>query len=171
MVALRTQMATGPPVLRRHVPGNDTRSGVSDAPPGRQMAMALFAWSDDFSVGEPEIDRQHQTLFSLINNLHSAMLAGGGAEKANEVLASLVQYTNEHFSAEEELMRRVRYPELTLHKAVHDAFSRKVEGLLQRQRQGGKSLVTIEVMNMLKDWLTAHIKGIDHLYAPYIART
>jgi hemerythrin len=34
--------------------------------------MALFAWSETYSVGNPKIDAQHQQLFPLINALHAA---------------------------------------------------------------------------------------------------
>ena len=40
--------------------------------------MALFAWSDEYAVGVPEIDRQHQQLFTYAGQLHSAMIAGQG---------------------------------------------------------------------------------------------
>ena len=30
-----------------------------------------FAWRDEFSIGVPEIDRDHQQLFNIINKLYT----------------------------------------------------------------------------------------------------
>jgi len=40
--------------------------------------MALFDWNDQLSVGVAEIDKQHQELVKLINDLHEAMREGAG---------------------------------------------------------------------------------------------
>lgn len=129
--------------------------------------MSLFVWSNQYSVGIPGIDEQHRRLFSLINDLHDAMLAGQGTEQLSAVLQELVNYTRVHFADEEEMMRRHRYPAYAAHKAVHDAFAKRAEALLLKQR-GGKSHMTLEVMTALKDWLVLHIKGSDQLYTTVI---
>jgi hemerythrin len=132
--------------------------------------MAWFTWSDDYSVHVQDIDRQHQGLFYVLNELHKAMLAGEGAERLTAVLSSLVTYVRDHFSAEETLMLQASYPEYDAHKAEHHEFARRVSELLDKQRRGSKSQVTIEVLQMLRDWLTTHIKGTDQKYAPYVAK-
>ena len=40
--------------------------------------MAFFEWDDSFSVGVAELNRQHQRLIDLINELYEAMQQGQG---------------------------------------------------------------------------------------------
>ena len=63
--------------------------------------MALITWNEQYSVNVSEMDIQHQRLFELINQLHSAMLAGKGNETMDGILHGLKEYTITHFSAEE----------------------------------------------------------------------
>ena len=55
--------------------------------------MALFAWSDDLSVGNSFIDGDHKKLITMINNFHDAMEQGRGNDVVGKVLNNLVIYT------------------------------------------------------------------------------
>ena len=35
--------------------------------------MALIAWRDDFSTGDPAVDFEHRELIDLINELHETL--------------------------------------------------------------------------------------------------
>ena len=88
--------------------------------------MALFSWSDKYSVDVPSIDKQHKKLFDMLNELHDAMSTGNGSQLAPAILKRLVAYTQEHFVAEEAMMKQARYPDLASHKAEHDKLSSEV---------------------------------------------
>ena len=66
----------------------------------------MFAWKDSYSIGVQEIDAQHRRLFSLADELHSAMNAGKGKVVLEQVLQNLITYTKSHFAGEERLMQR-----------------------------------------------------------------
>lgn len=137
------------------------RSGLkADDPKG------LIQWADDLSVNIREIDEQHLRLINLINELQSAMASGKGKEAISEVLRELKEYTVFHFSHEEAMFEEHKYPGLLNHEAAHRKF---VETVLEFEEQvnSGKTAVTMEVMNFLKDWLVKHIKGIDQKYSPF----
>ena len=64
-------------------------------------------------------------------------------------------------------MQANQYPDFANHKTEHERFTRTVldcQGKFQRNEIG----LTIEVMDLLKDWLTKHIMGVDKKYAPYL---
>ncbi|MCA9557536.1 MAG: hemerythrin domain-containing protein, partial [Myxococcales bacterium] len=65
--------------------------------------MALFEWSDDYSVKVPSIDAQHKQLVGLLNELHDGMFSGAGMAHLESVLGGLIEYTAHHFAHEEEL--------------------------------------------------------------------
>ena len=125
--------------------------------------MSIMTWSASNSVKVAEIDDQHKKLFVLVNDVHTAMLAGKGKEIMADVLKKLIDYTAYHFGAEEKYMVKFNYPEYKQHKAEHDTFVHKALSL-QKDFQAGKLNLTLEVMNFLKDWVTKHIDGTDKKY-------
>jgi hemerythrin len=129
--------------------------------------MALMTWTPGLSVGVPPMDAQHQRLIALVNKLHEAMSKGVGKQMLGTVLDELVAYTRQHFSAEELLMTRHGYPDVAAHVAEHRKLVATVQKLQSDLTSG--TLLTIEVMEFLKQWLSGHILGVDSKYGPYLA--
>jgi len=129
--------------------------------------MALITWSNDLSVSIKKFDEEHKKLITMINDLHMAMGSGNGKDVLGPVLARLVDYTKTHFAAEEELMQKHGYPGYVSHKALHDGLTRQVIDL-QNKFGEGKVLITVQVMNFLKDWLSSHIINTDKKYSHYL---
>lgn len=128
--------------------------------------MALITWSDSLSVKVRQFDDQHKKLVDLVNQLHDGMKAGKGAQVMGDILKSLISYTQTHFAAEERLMKTHNYPDFEAHKKEHNNLVMQVLDL-QKQLQSGKPVLTQNVMNFLRDWLTKHIQGDDRKYGPF----
>jgi hemerythrin len=129
--------------------------------------MSLFVWDASYSVDISEIDRQHQKLFTLFNELYDAMQQGCGNEVIGNVLASVVDYTAYHFAHEEELFRRHGYPDETAHRAEHAKLTEQARTLEQRLLSGHRE-VTMVTLKFLCDWLANHIMGADQKFAPFL---
>jgi hemerythrin len=129
--------------------------------------MALVKWDPSYSVKVIRCDEDHKKLFSLINSLHDAMLAGKGAEKVQAVVKELRDYTKFHFSAEEAMLEKTKYPVLSSHRAQHQDFVKRVEQF-QQDLATGKGGNPISVLEFLKDWLTKHIKQTDQKYSAHL---
>jgi len=127
----------------------------------------MFEWNNRYSVQIGSIDAQHQTLFRLAEELHTAMSAGRGKSALSRILDRLVQYTTVHFAHEERLMRLHDYPDFAAHKAQHEELTQKVQQF-QAEFNAGKTTITVQLMIFLKDWLTGHIAGSDQKYAPLL---
>ncbi|MBE3576932.1 MAG: hemerythrin family protein [Limnochordales bacterium] len=138
--------------------GASTRGGLGSVP--------LVTWDETYSVHVDTLDRQHQKLFDLINELHSAMASGRGREVVGEVLAGLVEYTRVHFTTEGNYMLKYGYPGYNDHKVQHDYFISKLDNFRQDFTQG-KLNVSIKLLIFLSDWLVSHIKGSDKAYSRY----
>ena len=129
--------------------------------------MALMNWESRFSVSIKEIDEQHKKLFEIINSLHDAMKAGKGKDALGKVLSELVNYTVYHFGTEEKMFQKYGYPETALHKKEHADLTKQATELKAKfEKDGG--IITIEVMNFLRDWLNNHILKIDMKYIPFL---
>jgi len=120
-------------------------------------------WTEDLSVNDLSIDNEHKHLFDLIDNFYKSIKDNSPKERLEELILGLVDYTKTHFANEEAYMQKMNYPDLEAHKRLHDAFIDKVHNYYERLK-GGKLILSIEVTNFLKDWLTNHIKGTDQQY-------
>lgn len=127
--------------------------------------MALVNWSDEYSVGVSMLDQQHQHLISMLNELNDAMLQGKGRDVVQGLLGRLLQYTRVHFSTEESLMSRWGYPELKAHQAEHERLTRKAMEF-KAKFDGGYTMITVQLLSFLKEWLVSHILGMDKQYSP-----
>ena len=112
----------------------------------------MFEWNQRYSVGIGSIDAQHQSLFAIAAELHSAMVTGQGKAASGKILDRLIQYTVSHFAHEERLMRLCDYPGMTAHKMQHDALTGKVRKF-QSEFQAGRAAITVDMLQFLKSWL------------------
>lgn len=138
--------------------------------------MAFFEWDESYSVKVQEIDRQHQRLIELINQLHEAMKEGNRrktmASAVDEldtmaaVLDELKDYASHHFSTEEGYMLEYGYPEYAPHKELHGQFADRVQTFQQDFNQG-QALFSVEILEFIKDWWRQHILNVDKKYAPF----
>lgn len=130
--------------------------------------MSLITWNDSFSVKVPQIDLQHKKLVKIINDLHGAMRAGKGKDVMAPIIAELVNYTKEHFTFEESLLKKHNYKELGAHVTEHKNFVAKITDFQSKYDEGDLNL-SLAVMNFLSDWLVKHIKGTDKKYSELLS--
>lgn len=131
--------------------------------------MSLFAWNPAYSVGCAEIDEQHQQLFRMADELHSAMMERRGKDVLAGLLKRLVAYTKYHFATEERRMTESGYPQYTQHHAEHVKLTEKVVDYQDKVLRG-ETAMSIEVMNFLSDWLKHHIQGSDQKLSAHLRR-
>jgi len=129
--------------------------------------MALIEWNDGLSVGVAAMDHQHKKLVDMVNRFYDAMHYGKGDELILRTLRELAEYTRTHFTAEEALMRNVRYPHLPGHQELHANLVNQVAILLQNV-QAGKTVASVSIATFLKDWLITHIGKQDREYGRFI---
>jgi hemerythrin len=129
--------------------------------------MALIEWNNSLSVDIREIDEQHRTLVGFLNSLFDAMKAGKGKDVLGKVLSDLVKYTVFHFATEEKYFKTYAYPDFVKHKQEHEYLTKKAADL-KGKFDRGEAVITVEVMQFLKDWLNGHILGADKKYSPFL---
>lgn len=131
--------------------------------------MSSFVWDNKYAIGIAEMDREHKTLFQIMKDLHDAMMQGKASTKTGEILKKLVEYTRSHFAAEEALMSRAGFAELSQHRLQHIGLMKQVDDYVIRHLKGELAL-NVQLMNFLRNWLITHIQESDRKYAASVGR-
>lgn len=129
--------------------------------------MTLLTWDARYRLDIAEIDRQHQKLFALFNELYEAMQDGHGDEIVGKILERVVDYTAYHFAYEEKLFREHGYPGDAAHRTEHAKLTEQAKTLVARHK-AGQGDVALATLKFLCDWLNEHILGSDRNFAPFL---
>ncbi len=129
--------------------------------------MPLLEWNNSHSVNIKEIDAQHQKLVGLMNSLFEAMRSGNSKETLGVILNEMVNYAVYHFKTEEELMSKYKFPLIEEHVKEHSDFKAKAADLVARY-ENSTAVISIEVMNFLRDWVNNHIMDTDKKYQAFL---
>ena len=123
-------------------------------------------WKEEYAIGSPEVDRQHQELFRRLEQLIAAVQEEQTPDALNETLMFLSDYVNTHFADEEQLMEQSGYPGLAGHHAQHEGFKEELALLIQEVDEAeGAGLSKLGMANNLigqiSEWLIDHILDMD----------
>ncbi|MGN0407743.1 MAG: bacteriohemerythrin [Bacteroides sp.] len=130
----------------------------------------LIEFDDSLITGNDTIDEQHKELIKKISDLVTSCENGDGKVKAIKMLDYLEEYTNFHFSAEEELQKKANYPDYDKHHAKHEEFKQTIKELFDYldELEGPTKDFADKVQVQVVDWLFKHIKSADRSVAEYI---
>lgn len=132
--------------------------------------MPDTAWRDEYSVLIEEVDAQHKELLARVAALSEHVARGDGP--IAEALQGFADFTLEHFSTEENLMRRYGYPFIHEHLRQHHAFLVAYEQLraeiLAAERDRLYLLFRIQLL--LVDWQINHTTKNDFHLGNFLLR-
>jgi len=129
--------------------------------------MPTMTWSEEMSVGIPELDEDHKTLIRVINQLDANAGNKARRDSVRQSLVALQRYAEFHFAREENVMAACAYPGLEDHREEHRRFIERIRQLNARFAENPESsaeVVNDELLTFLRDWLTHHIMIEDKAY-------
>ncbi len=124
------------------------------------MTLELLEWNDSYRELVPEIDRQHQHLFELLNSLAKAVEGGYDQDIIGDVLVEMAAYADEHFKTEQLYLEK--HPDFQKHFLEHWAFTKKCMKLVMAFRND--QAVAGETLEFLMRWLQNHVLKEDMRY-------
>lgn len=125
--------------------------------------MKYIRWNEELSVDNPIIDEQHKELFRTINEFYTAIAEKKNKLATQKVIEEMEKYIKTHFTSEEIMMKNAGYEGLNQHLNEHQFYIEKVQDLRERYEQG-RLILSLEVTNFIKDWITNHIMVTDQKY-------
>jgi hemerythrin len=125
--------------------------------------MTLFAWKPEYSVNEASLDSHHQKLFSILNSVYENVMNSTKVDYVLPKIEELSEYTNYHFSAEEQYMREKGVIEIDDHIAKHREFTQTIE-TLRASYHNNDLEVSRDLIIVLGEWLLSHVLKEDRKY-------
>jgi hemerythrin-like metal-binding protein len=133
--------------------------------------MHAFLWDQRFETGIDIVDRQHQHLVDVVNQLGQLLESGVdlAGDSLQQMFHDLAQYAHRHFADEEKLMSETAIDERhqQVHARHHRQFVEQVVGLWNSRGTLARPAETLH--GFLASWLTVHILGEDQTMARQIA--
>jgi len=129
--------------------------------------MQPLEWSEDYSVGIPELDVQHRQLMELASELIRVVNLGESVKPDPVIVEKMAEYAERHLRREELVLRVRGYPDYLEHKAEHDEYRRKIVAL---RAQSDRRDLGVRIANFLNEWWRLHILISDQEYARYFKR-
>ena len=128
-------------------------------------------WRDAYSIGVADLDRQHQGLIALINQLVDCREAQSAGSSAvfHEILSGLFDYAQVHFKAEEAHLHRIGYPHIAAHELEHAVFVETVTSFSLAAVGGVLDLAGVH--RYLREWLLGHILESDMQYRRFTEKS
>lgn len=146
--------------VRNQRPAAPSGWGQTGAAPSLIGHNGTLAWKDSLNTGVSLMDKQHRHLLDLINQLFVCMKDGGDRMMVGKIVDELVNYTVTHFRAEEDLMRKHKFPGYEAHCRIHKTFIDRVSTFVSKLKSGER-MAPADVYKFLKDWLVNHIEQED----------
>ena len=132
-------------------------------------ALMQITWRKSFECGHPVIDAQHRQLFEIGDTLINAVMKNKTKAHIEFLLDELTEHIQAHFSTEEAVLARTRFPLSQKHRVHHTELLQKAQGLRDSYRQG--LLDVSELVGFIAyDVITEHILSEDLKFALKEAR-
>ena len=121
--------------------------------------MVIPNWSDEYSVHNEAIDKEHQKLFELAHRCLEILNKNVDRSEVKAILVEFFNYMRTHFSHEEHYMQSIGYPYLSEHINLHREITREVANITKTARQ--TSDLKQKLIYVARDWLVGHIMQED----------
>jgi len=126
----------------------------------------IVEWDSSFSVGHGALDKQHQQLLAICNEMAKHVGGSQPVSRArfHEILNELTVYSRQHFHVEETLLLEMGYAGLFDQETEHLAYSEKIAEWAFDATVG--TLDMQKAHAFLADWWKNHILVSDMRYRP-----
>lgn len=131
-------------------------------------------WNPSFSVHNPVLDSQHQSIFALAQRLEDmCQEVDPQRTRLGFAIMDLAEFCRQHLRDEEDFIRSIGYPRVEEHIASHREFEEQVRHIQEAFRSAEPSqyqTIVREMTSLVSDWLSGHILSVDQDYVHFQAK-
>lgn len=123
---------------------------------------------DYYHIGIEQIDKEHDRLFELTNQVYALLQNNALQDKSSDILhiiSELIDYARIHFAHEEAYMSQIKYANREAHIVQHRRFELRLAQIdfdaLEASPIDSQTNVLMNLLDFLSDWLINHIISED----------
>ena len=122
-------------------------------------------------VAYPVMNKVHEEEVDMLNSLEEILKDEVlDISKIDELLATLLEHTKEHFANEERLMQEVLFPAMVMHQGEHLRVINEMKMVVNRwELTRDPELIREYFLGTLVEWLMLHINTMDTITAQFIS--
>lgn len=133
-------------------------------------ALWQYRWSDDFALGDPTVDGQHRAFFEEAAALRAALASDEPKECIVAYCAAFVANLRNHFADEEDLMDRIGFPALAIHRQEHERLLARTEEVVAGIHAADCLIDCLLGAHALMEALVEHVANQDMRIKTFMPR-
>ena len=125
--------------------------------------MDFVEWDREYSLGVPELDKQHKELANQLNNAIKHCTGKKTDEKVfyDKNTKNSIDYLKNHFETEEKLLNKTKYDNFSKHKSEHKEMLKKLKKMNDDIEKNRVELDLFYVTAFIKEMVVKHIRTFD----------
>lgn len=136
------------------------------------MIEQLSYMPEEYLIGHPAIDTQHEVLFVFYHEVLRTLQNGQDSYDLTDIFLGLNTYVLNHFKFEEDAMLETNFQGVTAHIEEHRWLKEQVVILNRRfvaaKDNREKYSIAGDIAAFLADWLKHHISEVDRQLADHL---
>ena len=154
--------------LYHHILGSDTLIGHAwnIADKEAEEVDDICAFTEMYWTHIPQVDNEHAKLFEIIGRAYYLVERTAGEldyDSFMGIMDELEDYTNYHFTHEEEYMESINYTGLEAQRRAHGVFLAKLADKDEAENVEDRREFVEDMLDFLFAWLSRHILKMDKL--------
>lgn len=126
----------------------------------------MYEMKPEYYIGIEMIDEEHKQLFKYADEAYELLndeFTPDKYDKIEAILIKLRDYTEKHFTDEENYMESINYKKLFTQKIQHQEFISKLDEFidLHKSETEDQDKQIKDILEYLTEWLVNHILYVD----------
>ncbi|WP_456067827.1 bacteriohemerythrin [Eshraghiella crossota] len=126
----------------------------------------MYEMKPEYYIGIEMIDEEHKQLFKYADEAYELLndeFTPDKYDKIEAILVKLRDYTEKHFTDEENYMESINYKKLFTQKIQHQEFISKLDEFidLHKSETEDQDKQIMDILEYLTEWLVNHILYVD----------
>lgn len=127
------------------------------------MSLLLDPDLPRYTLGHTDMDDTHRAFIDLLNQI-----ADSGKQEFPGLFQKLIEYTEQHFEMEEQLMSQSAFPAWREHEADHQRVLGDLHRFGQRMSAGSTMMGRAYICEQLPQWFDLHAATMDSALAAHL---
>jgi hemerythrin len=124
-------------------------------------ALWQYRWSDGFALGDSIVDAQHRAFFEEAASLRAALESDEPKDGIVAYCATFIANLRAHFADEEQLMARIGFPALAVHRQEHERLLVRTEEVVAEIHAADCLIDCLLGTRSLMEALVEHVTNQD----------